>query len=73
VVILSLEAVCAMHYLAIPMVLKNKQNKKSKHKEILGILQSIGIVIIKSKRTRVVAYTCRYSSELLIPNSVISG
>jgi len=60
-----------MHYLAIPMVLKNKQtNKKNEHKELFGILQSIVIVV---KGTRVDAYTCRYSSELLIPNLVISG
>jgi len=32
----------------------------------LVILQLIGIMVIKSKETRVVTYTCRYSSELLI-------
>ena len=31
------------------------------------ILQSIGIIIIKSKETRVVTYTCKYSSGHLIP------
>ena len=37
--------------------------------EKFGILQSIGIILIKSKETRVVADTCRYSSGHLIPNS----
>jgi len=32
------------------------------------ILQSIGIVVTKSKETRVVTYTCRYSSGNLIPS-----
>jgi len=40
-----------------------------KYKEKLIILQSIGIIEIKSKETRVVAYTCRYSSGPLILNS----
>ena len=31
------------------------------------ILQSIRIIVIKSKETRVVTYTCRYSSGYLIP------
>ena len=35
----------------------------------LVILQSIGIIVIKSKETRVITYTCRYSSGPLIPNS----
>jgi len=40
-----------------------------KYKEKLVILQSIGIIVIKSKETRVVTYTCRYSSGHFIPNS----
>jgi len=32
-----------------------------KYKEKLVILQSIGIIVMKSKETRVVTYTCRYS------------
>jgi len=38
-----------------------------KCKEKLVILQAIGIIVMKSKETRVVAYTCRYSSGHLIP------
>ena len=41
----------------------------NKFKEKFVILQDIGIIKIKSKETRVVAYTCRYSSGPLIPNS----
>jgi len=33
-----------------------------KYKEKLVILQSIGIMVIKSKETRMIIYTCRYSS-----------
>ena len=33
------------------------------------ILQSIGIIVIKCKETRVITYTCRYSSGYLIPHS----
>jgi len=39
----------------------------NKFKEKLVILQAIGIIVIKSKETRVVTYTCRYSSGYLIP------
>jgi len=41
----------------------------NKYKEKFVILQAIGIIKIKCKETRVVAYTCRYSSGPLIPNS----
>jgi len=41
--------------------------KANKHKEKLVILQSIGIVVIKSKETRMITYTCRYSNGHLIP------
>jgi len=41
----------------------------NKYKEKLVILQSIGIIVIKSKETSVITYTCRYSSGNLIPNS----
>ena len=41
----------------------------SSYKTKFAILQAIGIIQIKSKETRVVAYTCRYSSGPLIPNS----
>ena len=44
---------------------KKKQTKIDKEK--LVILQSIGIIVIKSKETRVIAYTCRYSKGHLIP------
>ena len=37
-----------------------------KYKEKLVILQSIGIIAIKSKETRVVTYTCKYFSGHLI-------
>jgi len=40
-----------------------------KYKEKFVILQAIGNIQIKSKETRVVAYTCRYSSGPLMPNS----
>jgi len=36
-------------------------------KEKLIILQSIEIIVIKSKETRAVTYTCRYSRGHLIP------
>ena len=39
----------------------------NKYKEKLVILQLIGIIVIKSKETRVITYTCRYSSGHLIP------
>jgi len=38
-----------------------------KYKEKLVILQPLGIILIKSKETRVVTYTYRYSSGHLIP------
>ena len=38
-----------------------------KYKEKFVILQAIGIILIKSKETRVVAYTCRFSIGQLIP------
>jgi len=40
-----------------------------KYKEKLVISQSIGIIFIKSKETRVITYTCRYSSGHLIPDT----
>ena len=44
-------------------------SNNDKYKENFVILQAIGIILIKSKETKVVAYTCRYSSGPLIPNS----
>ena len=41
----------------------------NKYKEKFVILQAIGIIQIKSKETRVVAHTRRYSSGPVIPNS----
>ena len=41
--------------------------KKSKQKSIRKILQSIGIIVIRSKENRMITYTCRYSSGNLIP------
>ena len=49
----------------IIMVISQK-SKQTSIKEKLVILQLIGIIAIKSKETRVITYTCRYSSE---PNS----
>ena len=49
----------------IIMVISKKQTNKCKEK--LVISQSIGIMVIKSKETRVITYTCRYSSGHLIP------
>ena len=43
----------------------SKKKQTNKYKEKLVILQSIGIMLIKSKETRVVTY--RYSSGHLIP------
>jgi len=48
------------------MVISQKK-QINKYKEKLVILQSIGIIVIKSKETGVVIYTCRYSSGHLIP------
>jgi len=45
----------------------SKKTKTSKYKEKLVILQSIGVIAIKSKKTRVITYTCKYSSGHLIP------
>ena len=42
-----------------------------KYKKKLVILQSIRVIVIKSKETRLITYTCRYSSGHLIPNSVV--
>ena len=39
-----------------------------KYKEKLVILQLIEIIVLKSKETKVITYTCRYSSENLIPS-----
>jgi len=41
----------------------------NKYKEKLVILQLIRIIVIKSKETRTITYTCRYSSGHLVPNS----
>ena len=41
-------------------------SKLYKYKEKLVILHSIGIIVIKRKETRVVTYTCRYSSGYLV-------
>ena len=38
-----------------------------KYKEKNLILQSLGIIVTKSKETTVLTYTCRYSSGHLIP------
>jgi len=43
----------------ITMVISKKANKE-KYKEKLVILYSIGIIVIKSKETRVTTCTCRY-------------
>jgi len=40
-----------------------------KYKEKLVILYPIGIIVIKSKETRVVTYNNRFFSGNLIPNS----
>ena len=48
------------------MVISEKK-QTNKYKEKLVILQSIGITVIKSKETRMITYTCRYSSGHLIP------
>jgi len=48
------------------MVISQKINQTNKYKEKLVILQSIRIIVIKSKETRLITYTCRYSSGNLI-------
>ena len=49
------------------------KKQTNKYKEKLVILQSIGIIVVKSKETRVVTYICRNSGGYLIPyNSVMS-
>ena len=40
---------------------------KIAYKEIFVILQSLGIIIIKSKETKSVIYACRYSSGQFNP------
>ena len=40
---------------------------KKVNKQVLVILQSIGIIPIKSRETRSVIYTCRYSSGQFNP------
>jgi len=49
------------------MIIVISKKLANKLKEKLVILQSIRIIIVKSKETRIVTYTCRYSSEHLIP------
>ena len=53
------------HQELIMAIFQKKQTNK--YKEKLVILQSIGIIVIKSKETRMITYTCRYSSGHLIP------
>ena len=55
-IILSFGAACTI-------VIKKQINKS---KEKLIVLQSIGIIVIESNETRVVTYTCRYSSGSFI-------
>jgi len=43
------------------------KKQTNKYKEKFVILQLIRIIVIKSKETRVVTFTCRYSSGQLIP------
>ena len=43
-----------------------KKKLTNKYKEKFVILQSIGIIVMKSKETRVITYICRYSSGYLI-------
>jgi len=43
------------------------KKQTNKYKEKLVILQSIRIIVIKSKETRVITHTCRYSGGQLIP------
>jgi len=43
------------------------KKETNKYKEKFVILQSIEVIAIKSKETRVVPYTCRYSNGHLIP------
>jgi len=50
----------------IIMVISQKK-QTNRYNEKLVILQSIGIIIIKSKETRATTYTCRYFSGHLIP------
>ena len=40
-----------------------------KYKQKLIIVQSIGIIVIKSKETRMITYTLRYSSTHLTPDT----
>ena len=42
----------------------SKKKQTNKYKKKLIILQSIGIILTKSKETRMITYTCRYSSGL---------
>ena len=49
----------------IIMVISQKK-LTNKYKEKLVILQSIGIIVLRSRETRVITYTCRYSSGSII-------
>jgi len=51
------------------IIVITQKKQTNKYKEKFVILQSIGIIVIKSKETKVITYTCRYSSGHLIPNS----
>ena len=63
-VILSFKAALQCKLTNIVIVNKKSTNK---YKEICVILQSIGIIVIKSRETRAVIYTCRYSSGQFNP------
>ena len=55
-----------------PVIIMLQKKYTNKFKEKLGILSSIRDHRKKRSRdTREVAYTCRYTSEHLIPNSVL--
>ena len=45
----------------------SKTKLTNKEKKLI-ILWSIGLIVIKSKETRVITYTCRYSSGLIHPD-----
>ena len=55
-----------------PVIIMLQKRVTNKFKEKLGILSSIRDHRTESRETRQVAYNCRYTSEHLILNSVLS-
>ena len=56
------------------IILDDQKSKQiSAYKEEFVILQSIGIIVIKSKEIRVITYTCRYSNAHFNPYILVTS